>query len=287
MDLVLQSVANAIIASAFYAIMAVGFSLAFGVMRVANYAHGEFFMLGGYTVWFLYTVNHWPFFTAVVGAIVVVGMVGVITERTLFRHIRGNILGGVIIGIGLMFILQVSVAQIWGLGMPKPVRPIFPGSLDIAGISVSWQRLIVLLATILILGALYFFLHRFMLGRGLRASAMDNEAASLQGININTVSAIALGLAAALAGVGGALMAPIISVTPYMGHFPLLICFIVVIVGGAGNLKGAIFASIIFGFLHTFVTTYSDSTIAMIAGYLFMFTILTIRPQGLMGYAGK
>lgn len=287
MELVWQTTANAVVTCAFYAIMAVGFSLAFGVMGVANYAHGEFFMLGAYAVWLLYSVSHWPFFAAVVGAIVVVGLVGLITERTLFRRMRGNILGGVIMGIGLLFILQVFVGRMWGVGIPKPVPPAFPGALDAFGVIIGWQRVIIFPAVILILGALYLFLSRFRLGRSLRACALDSEAAALQGISINRSGAIALGLAGALAGVGGALMAPILSVTPYMGHFPLLICFIVVIVGGAGNLKGAILASIIFGFLHTFVTTYIDSTIAMIASCLVMFIILTIRPQGLMGYAEK
>ena len=287
MELIWQTIANSLVTIAFYALIAVGFSLVFGVMGVANYAHGEFFMLGAYTVWLLYAVSHWPFLAAVIMAIVVVGLVGIVTERLLFRRMRGNVLGGVVIGIALIFILQVFVGRVWGLGMAKLIPVPLPGALNVFDIIIAWQRVALFVAAVLILGLLWVFLERFKLGRALRASALDSEAASLQGISIARCGAIALGIGGALAGVGGALMAPILAVHPYMGHFPLLICFIVVIVGGAGNLKGTILASVLFGFLHTFVTTYIDSVIAMIASCLVMFAILTIRPQGLLGYAEK
>jgi len=287
MELLGQTVVNAIMTTCFYMLIAVGFSLVFGVMGVANYAHGEFFMLGAYALWFLYGELHLPFILSVLAALIIVGLVGIITERFLFKWVRGNVLGGVLIGIGLIFILQVLVGRIWGVGLPKPVPAAFPGTLDILSTSISWQRFIIIPATGFVLAVLFLFLHKTQIGRSLRACAMDSEAAALQGVSINKSSAIALGAGAALAGFGGALLAPIISVHPYMGHVPLLFCFIVVIVGGAGNLKGSILASILFGFLHTFLTTYLDSTIAMIASCLLMYIILAIKPQGLLGYAEK
>lgn len=287
MEFVGQTIVNALVTSAFYALIAVGLSLVFGVMTIVNFAHGELYMLGAYTVWFLYAVAHWPFFAAVGVAIVAVGLLGILLERGIFRPVRGNPLSALIISIGIVFILQVSVGQIWGVGKMKPVPAAFPGALDLLGIYISWQRLIVIPVAILLLGGLWVFLTRSRLGRALRASAQDSEAAALQGISINRSAAIAMLIGCAMAGAAGALMSPIMSVYPYMGHMVIWTCFVIIIVGGAGNIKGTILAALFFGFLHTIITTLLDSTIALIVSSLFMLIFLAIRPQGLLGYAER
>ena len=284
MQLFWQTIANGIITSSFYAIIAVGLCLVFGVMQTSNYAHGEFFMIGAYTIWLLYTLNDWPFFLAVVVAIIVVGLLGVIAERAIFRPVRGNIISGFIISLGLVFILQVLVGQIWGVGRAKPVTPPLPGFLAIGDVYFGQQRLLILPAALLLLGGLYFFLTRTKLGRGIRACALDREAASLHGVNANTMAALALGIGCAMAGAAGALMAPIFPVTPYMGSFIIWTCFVVIIVGGVGNLKGTIFAALLFGFLYNIVTVLLDSTIANIMASVAMLLFLAFRPQGLVGY---
>jgi len=195
------------------------------------------------------------------------------------------VLSGFIMSVGLVFILQVLVVKIWGLGKMKPVPAAFPQVLHLWGISTSWQRFIVIPATIILLGALWFFLDKFRVGRGLRASALDPEAASLQGISPKKSAAVALLLGSAMAGAAGAFMAPIMSVHPYMGHSVVWTAFVVVIVGGAGNIKGTIFAALIFGFLTTIITTLLDSTIANLVNTLVMLVLLSIRPQGVAGYA--
>jgi len=268
--------------------MSVGLTIVFGVMQVANLAHGEFYMIGAYTVWLLYARANWPFPVAVIMALIVGGILGIIIERTLFRRMRGNILGGAIISIALIFILQVFVGQTWGIGRMKPVPAAYPGALTLlGGATIPWQRLIIIPATILILWLLWVFLNRSQPGRGLRACAQDGEAAALQGIGINRSGAIALGLGCALAGLAGALMSPIVAVHPYMGHTPLMIALVVVIVGGPGNIKGAIIAALLFGFVYTIFTTLLDSTVANICSVLLMVILLAIRPGGLAGYAKK
>jgi branched-chain amino acid transport system permease protein len=285
MQLVFQTIANSIVMSSFFILVAVGLTLVFGVMKTANYAHGEFYMVGAYAVWLLYSESGWPFVAAVAAAILIVGLLGLITERILFRPMRGNILSGYIISIGMVFILQVLAARIWGVGMPKKVPYSFQGALNLAGIIVSWQRVIIIPAAVISITLLYIFLNRTKLGRGLRASALDSEAASLHGISTNISAFLALGIGSAMAGLAGGLMAPIMSVTPYMGHLIIMMCFVIIIVGGAGSLKGAILSSIFFGFLFTIVTTIFDSVIAMIVASVVMGIVLTIRPGGMMGYA--
>ena len=174
MEFIGQTILNGLMTSSFYALIAVGLSLVFGVMHIVNFAHGEFYMMGAYTVWVL----------AVAAAIVLVGLLGLISERLVFRQAKGNILSGFIMSVGLVFILQVAVVKIWGLGKMKPVPAAYPQILDFGGISTSWQRFIVIPATIILLVALWNFLERFKIGRALRAAAMEPEAAALQGVSV-------------------------------------------------------------------------------------------------------
>ena len=285
MEFIGQTILNGLMTSSFYALIAVGLSLVFGVMHIVNFAHGEFYMIGAYTVWVLYAKMHWPFFLAVLAAIVIVGLLGLVSERLVFRQAKGNVLSGFIMSVGLVFILQVAVVKIWGLGKMKPVPAAYPEVLNLGGISTSWQRFIVVPVTIVLLGALWFFLDRFRIGRALRASALNPEAAALQGISVKKSAAVALFIGSAMAGAAGALMAPIMSVHPYMGHAVVWTAFVVVIVGGAGNIKGTVLAALLFGFLTTIITTLLDSTIANLVNVLVMLVILAIRPQGLTGHA--
>jgi branched-chain amino acid transport system permease protein len=284
LEVVLQTCVNALVACGFSALMAVGLVLIFGVMGIVNFAHGELFMAGSYTVWYLYSVSGWPFIVAVLGALVVVMVIGLLMERGLFRPMRDNPLGGLINSIGVLFILQVLAVKIGGLGLMKHVPPAFPGVLEIVeGVMLSKQRLVALIVAAVLLFLIWLFLARTKLGWALRATAQDREAAALQGININRISMIAMAMGAGAAGVAGALMAPLTRVQPYMGHKVIITAFIVTIVGGLGSLSGAILAAVLYAFFHTFVTTYYGGVIASICGLIIMLVVLIVKPTGLMG----
>ena len=241
-------------------------------------------MVGAYTVWIFYSKMGWPFFIAVLAALVVVTLIGLLMERFLFRPMRDNPLGGLINSIGVLFILQVLAVKIGGLGLMKHVPSAFPGVIQIAeGVTLPVQRLVALIVSAALLLFIWLFLTRTKLGWALRATAQDNEAAALQGISINRISMLAMGLGAAAAGVAGALIAPLTRVQPYMGHSVIITAFIVTIVGGLGSLSGAILAAVLYAFFHTFVTTYFGGIIATILGLLIMLVVLIIKPTGLMG----
>ena len=283
MELFLQTMANSAVASTMYAVIAVGLALMFGVMRMANFAHGEFFMVGGYAVWLLYVRMHWPYWVALVMGMVVVTVIGLAVERGIFKPLRGQVVSGYIATAGMMFILQVATGRIWGVGLSKPVPPPFEGALVIGSVAVGWQRVILIPIVFGSIVALRFFLHRVKLGRGLRACAQDPEAAALQGISTDKMSALAMGIGAAFAGLAGGLFAPLHVVEPYMGHPVILMAFIVIIVGGMGSIEGAVLASILFGFIYTITTTLIGGVAAMIICVVSMLIVLAIRPQGLMG----
>lgn len=278
-----QSFANALVLGSIYAMVAVGLAIAFGVMQMANFSHGELFMAGAYVVYVLYSLVGLPFLVAVLAAFPIVAMIGVLFERLIFRPTRGNVLAGFMATAGAGFIMQVLVGQQWGVGLMRSVVVPYKGSAEILGAAVSWQRLVIIPATIIMVGGLWYFLKKVKAGKALRACAQDPEAAVLQGISINKMTALAMFLSGGFAGVGGALMAPIIPVTPYMGHVYAVTAFIVVIVGGMSSIEGAVLAAFILGFIHTFTSTLFDSVTATMVGVLFMAIVLIVKPTGLLG----
>lgn len=284
-ELLLQTVVNAVYAASFMALIAVGLVLIFGVMGVVNFAHGELYMLGAYTVVYLYADGQVPFYLAVSVGLILVGLVGIAMERTLFRPMRGNPLGGLICSIGLLLILQALVSMGFGVRMEHitPPHQVAVPLFGLENVTIPLQRLVLIVAAVVLLGGLWIFLRRTRLGWAMRACAQDPEAAALQGISMNQTARLAMCIGAALAGVAGALTAPLVRTFPYMGHSVIVAAFIVIIVGGIGSLEGAIVASILYAFVHTFVTTFSDGVIADIVGLVLMMLVLVIRPTGLFG----
>lgn len=279
----IQTIANSIVAGSVYAMVAVGLALAFGVMQMANFAHGEFFMVGAYVVYILYALGGWPFPVAVLLSMPILALFGLATERFIFRPTRGNVLAGFMATAGLAFILQVVVGQTWGVAYMRYIPTPYEGAATIFGADIGWQRLIVIPAAFAMLGLLWFFLHRVKWGKALRACAQDPDTAALQGISINWMTALAMAIAGAFAGLAGGLMAPIHAVTPYMGHNVILTAFIVVIIGGMASIEGAMLAAVLLGFIHTFVTTIFDAVVAQMVGVAFMAIVLIVRPAGLLG----
>lgn len=289
-ELVLQTCINALIASSYTALFAVGLVLIFGIMKVVNFAHGELYMIGAYTVWYLFAELNIPFPLAVAAGAVAAALIGIIMERFMFRPMRNNPLGGLIMSVGMLFILQVGAVLFGGVGRSKQVPSMIHGAFNLfglEGVTVQYQRLIVIVSAIVILGAFWFFMKQTRTGWALRACAQDQEAAALQGISINRMSMIAVGLGAGMAGVSGALMAPLVPVVPLMGHSVIVTTFIVVIVGGIGSLEGAVIAAVIYSFFHTIVTTLADGVIASILGLLLMMVVLVVKPTGIFGTVEK
>lgn len=281
-----QTALNAVYAASYLSLVAVGLVLIFGIMRIINFAHGELYMLGAYAAVVVYVRAELPFALAIVAGLVFVGLVGVVMERALFRPLRDNPLGGLVVSIGFLMVLQALVTLIFGVRMahvPPPTKTV----LEIGGALLPLQRLIVIATAAALLAALWWFLHRTRHGWALRACAQDAEAALLQGISLRRAARLAMFAGAALAGTAGALIAPLVPPSAQMGHAVIIAAFIVIIVGGVGSLGGAIVASVIYAFVHTFVTTFSDGVIADIVGLTLMLLMLIVRPYGLFGKAER
>ena len=283
MELILQTLVNALYASSYLALVAVGLVLIFGVMGVVNFAHGELYMAGAYAVFYLYIQQEMDFFLAVALGLLFVGLLGLLMERALFRPLRGNPLGGLIASIGFLLVLQAAATLTFGVKkrpVPAPTQEVIT---LMEGVVLPWPRAYVVLASILLLGALWIFLKRSRFGWALRACAQDPEAAALQGISMNQTARLAMFIGAALAGVAGALTAPLVEPEPIMGHGVIVSAFIIIIVGGVGSLSGAVLAAVLYALVKTFVTTYADGVLADIVGLLLMLIVLVVRPTGLFG----
>ena len=157
-DTVVQTFANALVLGSIYAMVAVGLALAFGVMQMANFSHGELFMAGAYVVYVLYSLMGLPFPLAVIASFPIVAVIGLLFERLIFRPTRGNVLSGFMATAGAGFVMQVLVGQQWGVGLMRSVNVPYKGSVQIMGAAMSWQRLIIIPATIVMVPDCGFFL---------------------------------------------------------------------------------------------------------------------------------
>jgi branched-chain amino acid transport system permease protein len=267
-----------------YVLVALGLTLIFSILEIINFAHGEFYMFGAFMAYLGFTVWGLPYLLALVAAIVVVGLSGLVAERLVFRHLRGKTLNAFIVSLGLLWVMQAMAQLAFGI-QDKSVRSAFSGIVRVAGVIISVERLAVSVAAVMLIVGLYVFLEFTRTGRAMRATAQDADGAALQGVNIELVSALGFALGCALAGASGALLAPVFSVSTTMGALPVVKAFIIIIVGGMGSLPGAVLGGIILGAVEGVGTLFFGSAAVNMLGFLMVIAILLLRPRGLFGGA--
>jgi branched-chain amino acid transport system permease protein len=265
-------------------LVALGLTLIFSILEVINFAHGEFYMLGGYATYFAFALFGVPYFIALAASIVTVGLAGVVAERLVFRHLRGKTLNAFIVSLGLLWVLQ-SLAQLAFGVLDKPVPSAFSGIIRVAGIVITVERFVVVACALVLIVALYAFLGWTRLGRALRAVAQDAEGAALQGVDIELVSALGFAVGCGLAGAAGALLAPVFAVSPTMGSLPIVKAFVIIIIGGMGSLPGAVLGGLLLGTLEGVGSLFLGSAAVSVLGFAMVIAVLLDRPRGLLGAA--
>ena len=282
MQLALQITTIALMSAFVYALVALGFTLVFGILRVVNFAHGEFYMLGAYAVYVFYGQLGWPYLPAIVASAAIVGVIGLVVERTLFRRFAGDEMGGMIMSLALAISLQAAITILFSvdeLSVPRPVE----GALQLGNIFLAKDQLLVVGITLLALSAFYALIEKTRLGVTIRAVAQDREAARLQDVRSWRIMALTFGLSCLLAGLAGALMAPVYTISPHMGELVVVKAFIIVVLGGLGSLPGAVVAALILSFTEALASTFYNSTVATMVSFAIVIAVLLIRPAGLMG----
>jgi len=283
----MQVVANIIFLSTFYVSFTLGLALIFGVMRIANFAHGEFYMLGGYALSLTLgqlggLPNAVVLVVAMVVAALLVGTLGALMQLALFRRLREQPFAIFMVTFGLSYALQVVVVKAVGpVGLSVPTM--FPGALRIFGAVVPVQRLVVTVLTFAMIGALWLFLMHSSVGRAIRAVAQNRTGAVLQGININLMGTVTMFLGSALAAMSGVLMGSLLSITPFMGSDAIWRAFIIIIVGGLGSISGAVVAAFAFGALDTLLVAFGLGHLVALSDALIMLLVLAFRPSGILG----
>ena len=280
----LQQVVNGLILGGAYALISIGMTMIFGIMNIANLAHGTLYMLGGYCIYFLSTVYGQPFFLAVALSIFIVGLFGIAIERIVFRPIYGGpVLYDLLIASGLMVFLENGALLLWG-SQTKSVRaPYTDMVIHFFSVSVTMQRVIVLLASLILIAALYLFLNFTRFGKAIVATSQNPKGASLVGIDLTKIYMLTFAISSGLAAAAGALLAPMFYVFPTMGSMPVLKAFVVVVLGGIGNVQGAVVGGFLIGIAESLGAAYISSDYKNAFSFIIFIGVLLIRPQGLFG----
>ncbi len=280
-----QVIINGVVIGLLYCLISLGITLIYSILDILNFAHGQMYVLGGVIVYFLCTYLNINYFIALLLIIPVLGLVGIIFDRFLFRRLRKlarSHASAMLLAIGSAIFIEEFVLLTFGekdKGVPAVSSEVF----NIFGIHLSAERLLVCGISIVFVGAFFYFVRYTRTGRAMRALAQDPEAAYLQGVDINRVSWIGFGIGAALAGLAGGLVAPVFGVSPGIGGPMTLKCFLIMMIGGFGSVGGSVAGAFILGFCESVGYTILPGTYTFLIIYLAIILLLLVRPQGLLG----
>jgi branched-chain amino acid transport system permease protein len=287
-DQLLQHLLNALILGGTYALLGIGLTLIFGIMRVVNFTHGELYAFGAYMVYFFAMVLGVNFFLALILAVLLGIALGGLIEVALLRWLRdASIDTTMLVMIGAWIVMQNAEQLAWS-GVAKSIVTPFPEQPLVLGpVSVSWTRVFVFaVATLLIVGA-QLLIQRTRLGKAMRATFQDRDTSALMGVNINAVYTATFALGSGLAAAAGALLGPVFVVTPTMGNLAALKAFAIVILGGLGNIKGATVGGFILAFVEEIGAGYVSSGYRDAMGFLLIIIVLVLKPTGLFARAER
>ncbi|MEY3720317.1 MAG: hypothetical protein RL618_836 [Pseudomonadota bacterium] len=270
------------VTSAIYAMLAVGFTLIFGVARVLNLAHGSFYALGAYGTYVGTGILGLPLWQAAVLAIAFVALFGVIVEKVLIRPLRYSQLGVLMITLAVSLVVEQALFLIFGSEY-RNVPAFIDTKLSIGGVDVAGQRLLTLLVAVVSIGALYLFIQRTRLGSAILAISQDAEAAKYMGIPSDRIFSLVMAISASLAALAGVLAGPFLSVQPSMHLLPIVKAFAIVIVGGLGSIPGSILAALMLGYAETLVAYLVSTSWTEIVSVLATLLMLVFRPAGFFG----
>lgn len=282
MDELFQHFLNAIILGGTYALLGIGLTLIFGIMRVVNFTHGELYAFGAYCMYALVMIFHVNFFLALALATAMGISMGAAIEMLLLNRLRGaDIDTTMLVMIGAWIVMQNTEQFIWSgvalsINSPFPANPLVLGPL-----SVSWNRVYVFIIALALIGATYYLVNRTRLGKAMRATFQDRDTAALMGIRIDRIHTATFALGSGLAAAAGALLGPVFVVTPTMGDLAASKAFAIVILGGLGNITGATLGGFILAFVEELGAGYISSGYRDAMGFLLIILILLMRPTGL------
>jgi len=274
-----QQTVNGLAISGIYALIALGITVQFGLTRLLNFAQGAFVILGAYVAASLSRLGL-PFVLAALGAAAAIGLLSLAAERGLFRWTLNTPVNGFVISLGLVIVFEMSMVKIWSAEIDRVPSPVH-GTLEVFGVILTYQRMLLLGVSAALLAAFFVLLRFTSFGRSLRAVAEDREASEFVGLKTNRVITGAFVAGGVLAGIGGALVGVVFPFTPFSGGLYIVKGFIVAIVGGLGNVTGAVVGALLIGMVETYGVAYWEPAWKDGFGFVMLILIMTLRPQGL------
>lgn len=286
MDILIQQLFNGLTLGSVYSLVALGLTLVYGILHIPNFAHGALYMVGGYITLTMMTQAGMNYWIAIVISCVVVGGLAVLMERLVFHPLRhAPAIHDKIAAIGIMLFLEALVQFIWGAEYQTMTSP-YGAVVNVAGVTLTMQRLLIIVSTVVVMIVLYIFLKKTFTGATIIALSQNREGANLVGINTNRVAMLTFLISGALAAIAVSLSAPINLVFPGMGHLVLTKAFVIIILGGMGSIPGAIAGGYILGFTESLGATYLSNDYKDVIAFVILVLILTIKPNGLFAKGG-
>ncbi len=280
-----QQMINGISLGSIYALIALGYTMVYGIIRLINFAHGDIYMLGAYIAYFTTTVFHMSFIPALLTAMAGSALIGVLIERAAYRPLRNAPKIAVLItAIGVSLFLEYG-----GMLIVSPQPRTFPAlfttvTFNMGGIIVNSQQIIILAVSLLLMVVLTFVVHRTKIGKAMRAVSYDTDAARLMGIDVDRVISVTFAIGSSLAAAAGVLVGVYYnSIDPLMGVMPGLKAFVAAVLGGIGVIPGAMAGGVILGVIEALVSGFISSTFRDAAAFGILIIILLFKPTGLMG----
>ncbi len=284
MILFLQSLISGVLIGGVYALIGIGLTIIFGVMRVINFAHGEIMMIGMYMTYFLFTLFGIDPFVSVLITIPLMFVFGALLQKLFINRVLGALpQNQILLTIGLGLILSNSMMLAFTSDYKILTTSYSSSSYRLAGLSVSKPLAISFLITVVITALLYWFLRNTDTGQAIRATAQDREAAQLMGINVKRMSILAFGIGASMAGTAGALISPTYYIFPQVGSAFTLKAFVITVLGGMGSVVGATLGGVIIGVVESMSAAYISSEWKDVVVFAIFLLVLLVKPSGLMG----
>lgn len=279
-----QQLLNGFIMGNTYVLVALGFTLVFGIVDIHNFAHGELYMVGAFAVFFFYKIFNIPFALSIFLGMIITGFVGVLFYLVGFRPLRkAPPVATLISSVALMLLASDGALLAFGAD-PKYFTTSYADKiLRFGGLTLSLQRLLIVIVAVGLVLLLNLFIRRTRMGMAMRACAQNRQAAGWCGINFDLISSVTFGISGALAAAAGGLMVPMTGAEPTMGMGALLKAFAVVILGGMGNVPGAIVGGYIIGFSEALTVATIGATYKNVAPFAIILLVLIIKPSGIFG----
>ena len=287
LEIVLQVAINGLLLGGIYALVAIGLTLIFGVVRVINFAQGEFLMIGMYAAfWLSHLLGIDPYFSFLI-ITPLLFLVGIMTQKVIIKPIlNAPSLALIFATFGLSIALQNGALLLWKSDH-RAIQTSYSNAVLLVGnLIINVPRLVIFGVTVAIVIGLFLFLRRTYWGKAMTAVAQDREAAMLMGVDIHKVYMLAFGLGIGLEGLAGVLLMPVYSAYPTIGFQFCIIAFVVVVLGGMGNMFGAFLGGLIIGLVEAFSGFFISPQLQAALYYVIFVIVLVIRPQGLLGMVG-